>query len=105
MCPNYSYECTNWVCRISFVDNVPMAERDTHYTERECPSCREVGSVKRLLDMPNLMQTALPDGTKRRGWNDLREASKINKQMAGLPPEQRGEASNEIKKLNVKFEK
>lgn len=101
--PTYQYECTNHACQIYFEDLIPSDERDTKYPR--CPGCHTEGSIRRKIAAPALMLNALPDGTRRKGWQDLREASKLNVKMAGLDPKDRAEAKKEINKLGVKFEK
>lgn len=95
--PNFEFKCQE--CESVTTEFFKIADRP------EVITCDCGGTAKFQLSAPNIMGTALPDGTKRKGWAEMREASKINKQMANEKPENRKEMAKEIRKLGVKFDK
>jgi hypothetical protein len=95
--PNYDYCCDT--CDSITVEQYKIAEKP------ETITCACGGTAKFQIGAPMVMGTALPDGTKRKGWAQLREASKLNKSMAAAKPENRREMAKEIKKLGVTFNK
>jgi hypothetical protein len=46
-----------------------------------------------------VMQVGLPDGTKRKGFQDLKEAANLEITKGDVRPERRGAIEREIKKL------
>lgn len=73
--PNYDYHCIT--CEEDLIVNVPYAERD----RSPCPTCDCL--LERQMSMPAVMKASYPDGVKRKGWAELREASKLNKEAIG----------------------
>lgn len=51
------------------------------------------------FSMPRNLRASHPDGTRRRGFAELREASEIEAASFDLPPAERGKAAAEIAKL------
>jgi hypothetical protein len=52
-----------------------------------------------------VMEVALPDGTKRKGWDKLKEAAKLNVEASTSKGESRKEIQAEIKKLGIRMNK
>ena len=65
--------------------------------EWECPDCQ--GSMTRTVSAPNQTRKSFTDGTKRTGMQDLKEASRLQIDMAELPHDKRAGISKEIKDL------
>lgn len=63
-------------------------------------ACGEREDLRRIIDMPAVMNAALPDGTraKRDGtFVDMREVAKMEVQRASMPHDKRGDIDAEIK--------
>lgn len=59
-----------------------------------CPACGS--EAFRVISVPRLMgNEAYRDGYKRPGWEDLRQASRLDVELAGAPPEKQGEIRKE----------
>lgn len=95
---NYSYKCQT--CDSITVDNYKMAERPEHI------ECACGGIAKFIITAVGIMTHSYADGVKRRGFQDLKEASKLNMAAAGTDDlKKKAEIRAEISKLNVKLEK
>lgn len=79
---------------------VDMFEREeaTYEARWECPECG-VNDVRRIPSAPNIMKASYPMGTKRRGFEDLKEANEIMTELSGLSPVEREKAQGEIDRL------
>lgn len=99
--PNYEYYCMK--CDITVTAQFPYDKRPEMV---ECTHCGNPGA-EYLISAPNLMvKEALPDGTKRKGWSDLKEASKLNKEMAVTKEDgNKKRIASEIRRLGVRFNK
>ena len=62
-----------------------------------CPVCG--GEGKKTICAPAVLQASYPDGTKRKGFQELKEAAKLESKMYELPYEKRKEIRKEIKKI------
>lgn len=90
--PTYSYHCdcgseTSHTCEYSKRPEIII-----------CDGCGHESAMY-AISAPNVMRTALPDGTKRKGWAEMREASKMNKQAAVAQGETKKELVREINKI------
>lgn len=82
----------------SYRDWVSVPKEDMSWEKRwPCPMCEREASLKRIMSAPNLMQRALPDGTKR--FQNLKEANRLIIDSYELPVEKRGEIQKEIDRL------
>lgn len=97
--PNYDYVCET--CESVTVENFRMAERPEEIT------CACGGRAPRVFAMPNLMiKEAYPDGIKRKGWAEMKESSKLNKQIAlQKDDKEKTRIANEIRKMGVQIRK
>ncbi len=93
--PNYDFLCQE--CGHTTVENYPHAERPAVVPCRACGS----GNAQYRIAAANVMSVALPDGTKREGFAELREASKLNLESATAKPDRKKEIREEIKKMRV----
>lgn len=78
-----------------------MADRPEEIT------CACGGRANREFAMPNLMiKEAYPDGIKRKGFAEMREASKLNK-ISGATRDEKDKKriANEIRKMGVQLNK
>lgn len=92
--PTYEFKCET--CESITAEQFPMATRPSKVT------CACGGTANYMISIPNVMNVALPDGTKRRGFAELREASRLNRAMAGTSDgESKKEMEKELRKLNV----
>jgi DNA-directed RNA polymerase subunit RPC12/RpoP len=71
--------------------------------ERDLPvPCNTCGLQARpTFSVPRNLRASHPDGTRRRGFAELREASEIEAASFDLPPADRGKAAAEIAKLRA----
>lgn len=73
-------------------------------TPQKCVACG-CSEFEKLLPMPSLYglegSASFLDGTKRKGFADLKEASKLEVKMADMPHAQRGSIQKEITKLKA----
>lgn len=93
MPPMYDFLCPE--CETGEERNVPYAERE----DQQCHTCGKV--LLRMFPAPMVLSASFPDGHKRKGWSEMREASKLNKESANSPHDRRKEIEKEIKKLGV----
>jgi hypothetical protein len=97
MPPNYDFHCEQ--CDSTTIEHFKIAERPATI------QCACGGTAKFQIAPTMVMQTALPDGSRRKGWAEMREASKINKAMAVAGSEStKKEMASEIRKLGVSFD-
>lgn len=97
--PNYDYVCGNCEHREELI--VPYSER----LSREIP-CEICGHrLEWQFPAPTVMRASYVDGTKRKGWEDMRQANKLVKEAAVSKPETAREIRKEIAKRKVKVEK
>jgi hypothetical protein len=98
--PTYMFCCEDSECEIVQELFFTIASRPDSV---ECIACGK--SAKHKIAAPMVMRASYPDGVKRRGFADLKEAAKLNKQAAGLRSDQRGEIQKEIRKMKVDISK
>lgn len=86
-------DCGKWMdVLVEYEDRQPTVS---------CEHC-SLGTAEYHISAPPVMGVAIADcvGRKRdQGWQQMKEASKLEKEKAGLPPAKRGEIDQEIKKL------
>lgn len=95
--PNYDYYCEP--CHEDRILQVKYEQRDMV----DCPVCCE--PMKRQVSMPMNLRASYPDGMRRKGWQDLKEASKLNVDAAGARAKEKAEIKKEIRKIGVEVEK
>lgn len=91
--PNYDYKCTG--CEITVVEFRSYEERDLG---GQCDICH-APRVRAFNSAPGQMNTALPDGTKRKGFETLKEAAKLEAESFDSRPAERKILEGEINKL------
>lgn len=96
--PNYEFLCEPCMCVTTL--NIPYSERPETVP---CTFCSE--PAKHMISLPAVMHVALPDGTRRRGWQDLKEAAKLNREAAISKNDVKKDIKKEIRKLKVGVEK
>lgn len=70
--PNYDYECI--ICLV-------LEERQVIYEDRDEQFCMKCENpLKRHFPAPMVTRASYPDGHKRKGWAEMREASKLNQE-------------------------
>ena len=91
--PTYEFQCT--VCDSINVEQFRMAERPDHI------KCACGGRANYIISMPNLMvKEAMLDGTRRKGFAELKEANKLNRERDNIRDSgKRKRIADEIKKL------
>jgi hypothetical protein len=90
-------------CKARFVQTIPKAEASYEAVAAAgyvCPDCG--GPLKRVPSSPNLMQRALPDGVKRKGWQDAKESARLEIEIADTTDENKRNAiRSEIRKMGI----
>ena len=74
-----------------------LIDRDEQNGTWGCPECS--GPMTKTLSAPNITRASYVDGHKRKGFQEMKEAARIERQMLDLPPAQRGDATRAIKEL------
>lgn len=99
MPPIYDFTCET--CQDTYDLMVKYDERDS----QTCPVCSS--PVIRHFPSPMILKASHHDGIKRRGWAEMREASKLNKEAASSGSEENRKAiAKEIReKLKVNIQK
>lgn len=96
MCPNYEYTCMD--CGTTTIENHRIGNRP------ETTKCACGSDAQYRISSPNIMTAALPDGTKRRGFAELKEASKLNSEStASKSRTTKQEITKEIRKMGVRL--
>jgi hypothetical protein len=52
-----------------------------------------------------VMKASYPSGTKRSGFQELKEANNLRAEISGLPPVERAKAESEINRLEQRKDK
>lgn len=91
--PTYLYKCEACPCTEEVLCKYEDRQESVH-----CTGC---GHRAHLTMMgATVMRASYPDGHKRKGWNEIRTASKLNKQAAvESNPETKKQMVQEIKKM------
>lgn len=94
--PNYEYQCTE--CDSITVEMFPMA------TKPDDVVCACGGKAEFKISTPNLMiKEAYRDGYKRDGWDKMKEASAMNKEIGKQKDEKsKKQIADQIKKMGVR---
>ena len=98
MPPLYDYSCNS--CLHKFSESVKYEDRDK-LGNIVCPVCSHL-QVSRYFPAPTISKVSFPDGYKRPGWVDLKEAAKLEVAKANinsLKPGERSKISKEINRL------
>lgn len=96
--PNYEFFCED--CSCVTTGNFLYADRPETVP---CTFCEK--PARYMMSKPTVMHVALPDGTRRRGWADMKEAAKLNKEAAVARGETKRDIKKEIRKLGIGVEK
>lgn len=75
-------------------------EKELEVDEFGCTNCGE-NTGKRVMSSPNVTRASYVDGTRRKGFRDLKEASKLNIQASNSRDETKKEIHKEIRKMRV----
>jgi len=86
-------------CNTRSWSTVPKTEAS--YENRwDCPVCHTGQSVKRIPSSPMVAKASYPDGYKRAGFEELKEASKLRiDSSSGLSAEDSAKVNHEIDRL------
>lgn len=90
----YDYKCDVEECEFG-VEPIVVSfdERD----EQQCPVCG--GELTRMFATPLPLRNSYHMGKKRKGFEELKRAAKLETKKAGLPAHKRGEIQKEIDNL------
>ncbi len=88
-------------CNTTGWDTIPKAEA-TWENRWDCPSCGTEKSVKRIMSAPRIMKASYPDGVKRSGFAELKEAAALEEEaMNSEDYEKRQGIKKEIRKMGI----
>lgn len=96
--PNYDYHCE--ACQLVTVEFHKIGERPESIP---CPMCL-TNQAAYTIAAPNLMQASYPDGIKRKGFAEMREANKLLREATVSKRDTAKEIRQEIKKMGIKNE-
>lgn len=91
-------------CGLRTVVTMPRSQA-TYENRWNCDDCREFNTVKRVPSAPLVAKASYPDGYKRKGFQELKEANHLRTELAGLPGEERAKAEREIDRLEQRTSK
>lgn len=97
--PSYDYKCTT--CEQKFIEVVKYDQRED---KQLCPDCGTSTGVY-CISAPNITRASYVDGTKRKGFSEMKEAAKLNREAAHSGTEKRREIEKEIRRMGVKVSK
>ena len=92
------------ICKnCEYVWPILVNREDELLIDKEDEICEQCGSQgEKTVAAPTVLRASFPDGTKRKNFADLREVSKLRKQMYNTPPDKRGEFKKAIKEISKK---
>ena len=85
-------------CNKRYVTTLLRAEA-TYENRWDCSDCSGEQTVKRIPSAPMVAKASYPDGYKRKGFQELKEANHLRTELAGLPGQERAKAEREIDRL------
>jgi len=91
-------------CNLKTWDTLPKSEA-TYENRWDCPSCGATQSVKRIPSAPMVAKASYPDGYKRRGFQDLKEAANLEVERMSMPLAERTQVKSEIDRLEQRIVK
>ena len=81
-------------------DSMTLPRSEATYEARwGCLDCLLSNSVKRVPSSPMVLKASYPDGHRSRHSQDLKEAARLDVEMASLPGDKRAGVAKEIAKL------
>lgn len=96
--PTYVFECQ--VCSQYTEEQFRIADMP------DSIDCGCGGNAVRIIQAPEVLKASYPDGHKRKGWSELREASTLTKEKRGTRDKQEQKRiANQIRKLGVNITK
>ncbi len=95
--PNYEYTCDQ--CETV---TIHFRSFERRHEKAECLCGAEASYT---ISAPALMQASYPDGTRRKGFQDMREAAKLSTEAASAKQGTKKEIAGEIRKLGIRVSK
>lgn len=93
--PIYDLKCK--ACNINYEEFKSYEDR---FLPGKCEMCG--GQTERAFNnAPSQMNIALPDGFKRKGFSDLKEAAKLESEAMDSRADERKRLTDEVKRLRV----
>lgn len=87
-------------CDFAWDEVVLREEKDRE--DFECPACNEKKG-RRIMSKPNVLKASFPDGTKRAGFQKLREQDKIERALSDArTPQEKLKIAQERDKIHQK---
>lgn len=88
-------------CNETWDDIVGTDEKDNKF---KCPYCLS-DNASRTFSAPNFTRASYVDGVKRAGFQEFKEAAKLNKESAVSGNDKKKEIAREIRKMGVRVSK
>jgi len=92
------------VCSTRTITTLRRSEA-TYENRWNCDQCREFNTVKRVPSAPMVAKASYPDGYKRKGFQDLKEAARLEVEKIGMPATERSQVKSEIDRLEQRTPK
>jgi hypothetical protein len=89
----YCEHCSSRIAATVSRDNA------TYENRWDCPICSTENGMKRVPSAPMVAKASFPDGYKRAGFQELKEANRLREDISGLKPEDRAKVTREIDRL------
>lgn len=77
-----------------------LSKAEATYEARwDCHDCGAAASLKRIPSAPMVAKASFPDGYKRAGFQELKEANRLREEVSGFKVEDRIKVNKEIDRL------
>lgn len=77
-----------------------LSRAEASYEARwDCTDCGSLQSIKRIPSAPMVAKASFPDGYKRAGFQELKEANRLREEVSSLGIEDRTKVNQEIDRL------
>lgn len=86
-------------CQQRSWDTIPKKEA-TYDNRWDCNTCGGVSTIKRIPSATRVHTRTFPDGYKRAGFEDLKEAAKLEIELNGAQTPEQAKLKREINKLS-----
>lgn len=96
--PDITIDMKCFECEQHYVNTLDRNEA-TYDQRWHCPECGHPDSVRRIPSAPTILRASYPMGTKRKGFEDLKEANELQVEISGLPLAEREKVQGEIDRL------
>lgn len=82
-----------------------LRTKATYENRWDCADCGAAASLKRVPSAPMVAKASYPDGYKRAGFQELKEANHLRIEAVGLKPSDQSKVTTEINRLEKRTPK